>query len=102
MNQKAKKPKTTIDILTDFTGEERMTREGGEKLRKRILQSTYPVTINFHSKPIASVSFWDESIAKLLLEGWAVTDIHEKIEFKNIHRRDEPIIQKLIEARSRQ
>jgi len=91
---------TLIDIQKDFTGEERMTREGGEKLRNLILAGPHPITIDFHKKPIASVSFWDESIAKLLLSGWNKIDIESKIKFKNIHYLDKPIIDKLIMARS--
>ena len=51
------KKTTLIDIEKDFTPEERMTREGGEKLRSMILDSTHPISIDFHLKPIASVSF---------------------------------------------
>ena len=94
------KKTTLINIEKDFTPEERMTREGGEKLRSMILDSTHPISIDFHLKPIASVSFWDESIAKLLLHGWSKNEIKEKIVFKNIHHRDEPIIEKLLIARS--
>ncbi len=90
-----------IDIKKDFTAEERMTRDGGEKLRTMILTNQDSVSIDFHHKPIASVSFWDESIAKLLLFGWSVEEIRKKIEFKNIHHRDEPIIEKLLKARSK-
>jgi hypothetical protein len=93
--------KIMIDILKELTGEERITREGGEKLRNRILAGPHPVTVDFQDKPIASVSFWDESIAKLVLQGWSEVDIKKNVVLKNVHPRDVEVLQKLIEARSK-
>jgi hypothetical protein len=90
-----------IDIESLLSGEERITREGGEKLRKQILRSTPPVSIDFKHKAIASVSFWDESIAKLLLEGWTEAQVAKNVVLTNVHPRDLEIIHKLIQARLR-
>ena len=93
---------THLDINKLLNAEERMTREGGEKLRKLILHHWKPreiITLDFKDKPIASVSFWDESIAKLQEEGWTKKQIDERIELKAIHSRDLEIIRKLIDYR---
>lgn len=90
---------TSINIDTELSREEKITREGGEKLRKLILKSALPLTIDFNHKPVASVSFWDESVAKLILEGWSEKEISQNLVLKNIHDRDQVIIKKLIQAR---
>lgn len=93
--------KTEIDLFKDFTAEERMTRVGGEKLRKKILSFSKDsrISIQAHHKPIASVSFWDEGIAKLILEGWTSDDIQRRLQFKEIHSGDQKIIDRLVEDR---
>lgn len=94
--------KTTIVLQKEFSAEDLMTREGGEKLRHLILsQQKFPILIDLKSKPIASVSFWDEGIAKLILEGWSKQKIASDIEFKDLHPRDQEIINKLTQERAK-
>ena len=96
--------KTTINVFTAFTAEERMTREGGEKLRKQILAlwgaHQNPIVLEFQNKPVASVSFWDEGIAKLLEEGWSEADLGKRIQFMGLYPRDREIVYKLVKARA--
>ena len=87
-----------IDVQK-ISPEDRMTREGGEKLRKMILDSSLPLVLEFHSKAIASVSFLDEGIAKLILEGWSKEKIETHLKLSHIHPRDLSLIQDLIQAR---
>ena len=87
-----------IYIFSEFTAEERMTRIGGERLRHLILKEA-PVSLFFESKPIASVSFFDEGIAKLILEGWSKEVIHEKVSLHEIHPRDQAVLDQLIKSR---
>ena len=91
-----------INVIKEYSKEERMTREGGEKLREQILSASKNhavVELNFSKTPVASVSFWDESLAKLLLEGWTIKDIQNKIKLVDVHPRDVEILDKLIQAR---
>ena len=85
----------TIDLWKTFTAEERMTREGGGKLRDLILDQNQ-VKLLFHGKAIASVSFFDESIAKLAENGWSTQRIFKEIEFNQIHPRDLAILKDLV------
>jgi hypothetical protein len=87
-----------IDLIHDFTSEEKMTRIGGERLRKMILEET-PVELVFSSRPIASVSFLDEGIAKLIFEGWTIEDLKVKLVLTGIHPRDKKILDELIKER---
>ncbi|MBS1959535.1 MAG: hypothetical protein JST80_08705 [Bdellovibrionales bacterium] len=89
-----------IDVFKEFTAEERMTRVGGEKLRLMILK-IHPVALEFAGRPIASVSFLDEGIAKLILEGWTAKDVEARLKFDRIHPRDLQIVRDLIKERSK-
>lgn len=90
----------TIDLFKVFSAEERMTREGGEKLRELILLHS-KVKLQFHGKPIASVSFFDESIAKLAENGWDSRKIFESVLFADIHPRDLEIVNQLVKERTK-
>jgi hypothetical protein len=90
-----------IMVFKTFSAEDRLTREGGEKLRLLILERLKKfdsITLDLSEKPIASVSFWDEGIAKLLQNGLKLRDLKEKIIFKNILARDLEIIDRLIKS----
>lgn len=87
-----------INVFKEFTAEDRMTRIGGEKLRALIVDG-YPVVLEFGGRPIASVSFLDEAIAKLVLEGWTEKDIKTRVKLDRIHARDLDIIQDLVKER---
>jgi hypothetical protein len=84
--------------LREFTGEEKMTRVGGERLRKLILAAKKPVKIAFHGKAIASVSFLDEGLAKLIQEGWSKKQMQEDLELDQIHPRDLQLLEDLIRS----
>jgi hypothetical protein len=88
----------TIDLWKSFSAEERMTRDGGAKLREMILKMG-PVKLQFHGKPIASVSFFDEGIAKLGEDGWTRTQIFKDIQLDQIHPRDKKILEELVRER---
>lgn len=90
--------KSNLIDLASFSAEEKMTRVGGEKLRKMILSLPLPVTLKFGSKPIASVSFLDEGLAKLIQEGWTKEKISTEIQLQNIHPRDLDLLKDLIRA----
>lgn len=89
-----------IKIYELFSASERMTREGGEKLRNILKSENVTVELDLENKPLASVSFWDEGIAKLLLDGWTPAELKKKIQFKDIHPRDLKIVQALMKERN--
>lgn len=89
----------SLNVFDEFTAEERMTRIGGEKLRNKILEGY--LEIDFNHRPVASVSFLDEGIAKLILEGWTPQEMQTRLKIKNIHARDMNILKDLIEERSK-
>jgi hypothetical protein len=98
------KKQAVIDPFQTLSDEERLTREGGEKLRLMIidlLRDHSSVILDFKSRPIASVSFWDEGIAKLLQNGFTEKDLKEKINLKNVISRDHEVIQRVCEARKK-
>jgi aromatic ring-cleaving dioxygenase len=90
--------KFSIIDLHDFTAEEKMTRVGGERLRKLILTKKKPIKIEFHGKAIASVSFLDEGLAKLVQEGWTKKQIQEELTLHQIHSRDLKLLEDLIRS----
>lgn len=82
------------DFKNDFT-----TREAGEKLRKLIVQADEKVELDFINIKIASASFFDEGIAKLVLEGWSSEKVKEMISFKNIFSRDLELLKSVCTGR---
>jgi hypothetical protein len=76
-----------ISIKNDFPADY-TTRAAGEKLRKQILEANTPLTIDFTDIVIASASFFDEGMAKLIDEGWVKADLERDLVLKNIFRRD--------------
>ena len=100
-----KKTSTSIQVIPViqlFTAEERMTRDGGEKLRLSInehLKIQNKILLDFENVPIASVSFWDEGIAKLLLKDLSLEELKARVIFKNLLPRDQEVIEQLCKAR---
>ena len=93
----------TVEVIKKFSAEERLTREGGEKLRLfvlELLKKHEVITLDLQKKPIASVSFWDEGIAKLLDEGLTPTELKNRIKFKNILPRDLEVIERVVQGRT--
>lgn len=90
-----------ISIRKDFP-KDFISREAGERLRLKILDGFRKdglVEIDFGGKMIASTSFFDEGFAKLSEEGWTQNDFQARIRLKNIHARDEIILEKLCQNR---
>jgi len=93
-----------INIPEEFSKEDRMTRDGGEKLRYLILdlaQQNEVIELDFKKIPIASVSFWDEGVAKLLMEGWTQDELRERVRLVNVHPRDLEVLERLIGSRKK-
>lgn len=91
----------TIDIKKEFMGDW-ISRVAGERLRKMIIEATQKnktVEIDFSNKMIASTSFFDEGIAKLVDEGWTRKDLDARVHFKNFHARDKMILDELCKNR---
>jgi len=78
----------------DFT-----SREAGEKLRNLILNSKTKVIIDFQNLQIASASFFDEGLAKLVEHGWGDKDFREKMELQNIFHKDLALFHKILELK---
>lgn len=90
---------TRIDIKKEFA-QDWISREAGERLRHLILQATKEgktVEIDFSGLIIASTSFLDEGLAKLIEEGWSTEEITSRVHCKNLHPRDREVLNKLIE-----
>ena len=99
-----KKNKIKIDVINAFTAEERLTREGGEKLRFLIqenLKNGNKITLDFKETPIASVSFWDEGIAKLITKELNFEEIKKRVTFKNVLKRDWEVLEMVCKGRSK-
>lgn len=89
-----------IVIATEFP-DDRVSRDAGAKLRERILAATAkePLTLDFSGTIIASISFFDEGLAKLALDGWSREVFDAKLRFKNLHRRDHEVMERLLAKR---
>ena len=75
------------------------TRDAGEKLRHMILLSKKKIMLDFSDIKIASASFFDEGIAKLSLEGWDSKKLNDQLEFKNLFKLDQELLQQVCSAR---
>jgi len=83
------------DFKNDYT-----TREAGEKLRKIIVQANEKIELDFTNIKVASASFFDEGIAKLVQEGWSSEKIKEMISFENIFNRDMELLKSVCLGRN--
>lgn len=98
--------KSTENILIwkSLTPEEIMTRIGGEKLREKMsaaLKLGKSITIDCENRPVASISFWDEGIAKLTIEGFSEAELWARVTFKNTLSRDIEVIRAMLKAKSK-
>lgn len=81
-----------IKIKENFSNDY-TTREAGERLRKMIVSSKEKVTLDFNGIKIASSSFFDEGIAKLLTnEGWNQQKFETMLTVINIYKMDEELL----------
>ena len=78
----------------DFT-----TRIDGEKLRNIILETTGNIEIDFIDVKVASASFFDEAIAKLIDYGFDSHKVKEKIKFKNLYEMDKLLLKQVCKQR---
>lgn len=79
-----------------------ITRVAGEKLRNMILKSVSEnkkVELDFTDLMVASTSFFDEAIAKLVDHGWNRDQLSENILFKNLHPKDKMVMEKMCSYR---
>lgn len=89
--------KNKINIKSVFK-DDYITRAAGERLRNMILKSiseNKKVELDFTDLMIASTSFFDEAIAKLIDHGWNRDQLIENILFKNLHPKDKMVMEKM-------
>lgn len=90
-----------IKIKEDFGGDW-ITREAGEKLRKRIaiaIREREDLVLDFAGLTIASTSFFDEGFAKLAEEGISPEDYKKHVSLVNMHSRDSSLLATLCQRR---
>lgn len=90
-----------ISIKKDFR-DDAVTREAGEKLRKRIIDSLRAgarLELDFSECLIASTSFFDEGIAKLVDEGIQPDMIVRSLTITHLHPRDRELLEVLCKRR---
>jgi hypothetical protein len=79
-----------------------ITRVAGERLRHEILRSTEKgeaLELDFSDLKVGSVSFFDESIAKLILEGWTKKDLEARVTFRGLYPLDRKVLESAMEYR---
>ncbi len=82
-----------IHIKKDFKNDY-ISREAGEKLRQIILQSNEAIELNFQDIIIASASFLDEGIAKLIDENFQIP-----LTITHMHYMDQKLLSQVCQAR---
>ena len=83
---------------------DRISRVAGETLRHEIiekLKSYDEVIVLFHGKRIASTSFIDEALAKLIDETLNEQEFWEKVILKDITKGDLKLLKSIIRSRKR-
>ncbi len=87
----------TINIKKLFS-DDYISRVAGEKLRHLIVgsfQNREPVCLDFSGVVVASTSFFDEGIAKLVLEGWDGDRFKKWVHFEGMNPRDQKVMAKV-------
>lgn len=90
-----------IIIREDFK-EDCISRTAGEKLRHLVLEAYHnkqSICLDFSGVVIASTSFFDEGIAKLVLEGWDARQLREVVHFEGMNPHDQKVMKKVCEFR---
>lgn len=87
-----------INIKKEFPNDY-ISREAGERLRKMILNNEGPHELDFSDLKVASISFFDESIAKLVESGWTSESVKQNLIFKNLYGFDEKLLKQVCQAR---
>jgi hypothetical protein len=86
-------------IIHDLFQDDFKTRTAGEKLRKMIIErikDSETIDIDFHSMTIASISFIDESLVKLLTVEKIDTTLLEKVTIMNMNKYDSALLKKML------
>ena len=86
-------------MIKEKFSDDTITREAGEKLRKMICQTQGPLILDFKALKVASSSFFDEGVAKLVLEGFDEKWVNENITFLNLHKLDAALLKQVCLAR---
>lgn len=86
-------------LIKEKFSKDYISREAGERLRMLILSEEGPHELDFSGLKIASISFFDESIAKLAEVGWTSDTIKESLVFKNLYKFDEKLLKQVCIAR---
>ncbi len=92
----------TIHLKKEFA-DDWVSRRAGERMRNLILEATKggtAVDIDCAGMLIASTSFFDEGIAKLLLEGWTPKDIASRVRFIQLSPLDKKLMEEMIQNRA--
>ena len=90
-----------IEMKKEFK-KDYITREAGERLRLIILQAFEKgktLELDFTGLTIASTSFFDESIAKLVNEGWDKKRLKQTVRIKGLNPRDQKLLEDLCRYR---
>jgi hypothetical protein len=87
-------------LVKEIFKDDYLTRVAGEKLRNIILENfkkNIKTRLDFSDLIIASVSFFDEGIAKLKKqEKWTIEKINGFVILKNINKNDNKVLQGLL------
>lgn len=79
-----------------------ISRAAGEKLRNCILNAdsqNEQLCLDFTGVIVASTSFFDEGIAKLVLEGWDDQRLAKSVRFEGMVPRDREVMKKVCHFR---
>jgi len=84
----------SINISIEFK-KDYISREAGERLRNIILEAKKEqtvLTLDFQGIIIASTSFFDEGIAKLVDENWNKKTLNQYVTFKDLNPHDKKVL----------
>ena len=90
-----------IEMKKEFA-RDYITREAGERLRLQILEADKRgdlLKLDFTGLTIASTSFFDESIAKLVEEGWDLDRFKKTVRLIGLNPRDKILLEDLCRYR---
>jgi hypothetical protein len=89
-------------IIKEEFKKDYISREAGEKLREIILvaiKNQEKITLDFADLIIASTSFFDEGIAKLVNEKIKPEEFNEFVTIKDINRNDQKVLDQVTKYR---
>ena len=89
-------------IIKEKFKKDYISREAGEQLRKEILsaiENKENIILDFEDLIIASTSFFDEGIAKLVEENVAPERFNEYVTIKGLNRNDQKVLDRVTKYR---